>query len=278
MTLDEWRSVIDVNLSGVFYCCKFGLEILRDGGAIVIAGQPGGQDGVPRPGELRGRQGGRAGTDAGPGRECARRSIRVNAVAPGVIETPMVAHDHRAGRGPTGEIDRPAAARTPEEVAEAVLFLCSPLARYITGHVLEVERRLPGLSGSPLSAEIAARSPADRVQRRRALQSRMARSHLDRRADRMDGAFAMARIGPRHEPGKRSDHEIAAAELAVPRRSRRQVSPSPARVRSRPAAPRSGETYDLVDGHELRRRREPPPADPAGRADDGGPAPATARG
>lgn len=38
MTVDEWRSVIDVNLSGVFYCCKFGLGILRDGGSIVSVG------------------------------------------------------------------------------------------------------------------------------------------------------------------------------------------------------------------------------------------------
>ena len=38
MTPDEWRSVIDVDLSGVFYCCKFGLEILRDGGSIVSIG------------------------------------------------------------------------------------------------------------------------------------------------------------------------------------------------------------------------------------------------
>ena len=38
MTLDEWRSVLDVNLSGVFHCCKFGLEIMRDGGAIVCVG------------------------------------------------------------------------------------------------------------------------------------------------------------------------------------------------------------------------------------------------
>ena len=38
MTLEEWRAVLDVNLSGVFHCCKFGLEIMRDGGAIVCVG------------------------------------------------------------------------------------------------------------------------------------------------------------------------------------------------------------------------------------------------
>src|SRR5262249_31585828 len=38
MTLEVWQSVLEVNLSGVFYCCKFGLEILRDGGSIVSMG------------------------------------------------------------------------------------------------------------------------------------------------------------------------------------------------------------------------------------------------
>ena len=38
MTLEEWRTVLDVNLSGVFHCCKFGLEVLRDGGSIVCVG------------------------------------------------------------------------------------------------------------------------------------------------------------------------------------------------------------------------------------------------
>ncbi len=38
MSLDEWRSVLDVNLSGVFHCCKFGLEIMLDGGSIVCVG------------------------------------------------------------------------------------------------------------------------------------------------------------------------------------------------------------------------------------------------
>ena len=38
MSVEEWRSVLDVNLSGVFYCCKFGLEIIRDGGSIVCVG------------------------------------------------------------------------------------------------------------------------------------------------------------------------------------------------------------------------------------------------
>jgi 3-oxoacyl-[acyl-carrier protein] reductase len=72
-------------------------------------------------------------------RESARRSIRVNAVAPGVIDTPMAALISEAARG---QLVRSIALQRlgrPQEVAEAVLFLCSPLAGYITGHVLEVD-------------------------------------------------------------------------------------------------------------------------------------------
>jgi len=71
-------------------------------------------------------------------RECAKRSIRVNAVAPGLIATAMAASIPDPVRAkmeaamPLGRLGR------PEEVAQAVLFLCSPLASYITGHTLDV--------------------------------------------------------------------------------------------------------------------------------------------
>ena len=64
MTLEEWRTVLDVNLSGVFHCCKFGLEILQRRRIDRLRRQPVGQDGVSRSVELRRRQGGRAGPGA----------------------------------------------------------------------------------------------------------------------------------------------------------------------------------------------------------------------
>ena len=102
--------------------------------------QPGGEDGISWTVKLRGRQGGRSKPGA-----CARPRVRgpfdsVNAVAPGVIDTAMVAKvsDERSRRA--HEVDRlgtprPAATKWPA----AVLFLCSPLASYVTGHVLEVD-------------------------------------------------------------------------------------------------------------------------------------------
>jgi 3-oxoacyl-[acyl-carrier protein] reductase len=139
MTLDEWRSVIDVDLSGVFYCCKFGLEILRDGGSIVSTGSLAARMGFHGQSNYAAAKAGVQALTRVLARECARRSIRVNAVAPGVIDTPMMAQVSEEARE---QLARSIAMRrlgSPREVAQAVLFLCSPMASYITGHVLEVD-------------------------------------------------------------------------------------------------------------------------------------------
>ena len=138
MTPDEWRSVIDVNLSGVFYGCKFGLEILRDGGSIVSIGSLAARMGFHGQSNYAAAKAGVHALTRVLARECARRSIRVNAVAPGVIETPMMAQVSETARAQLAQSIALRRLGLPQEVAQAVLFLCSPLASYITGHVLEV--------------------------------------------------------------------------------------------------------------------------------------------
>lgn len=139
MSLEEWRAVVDVNLSGVFHACKYGLEVLRDGGAIVNIGSLSARAGFHGQANYAAAKAGVQALTRVLSRECARRKIRVNAVAPGVIETEMaatIAPDVRS------EMLRQIPAKrfgTPSEVADAVLFLASPLAGYITGHVLEVD-------------------------------------------------------------------------------------------------------------------------------------------
>jgi 3-oxoacyl-[acyl-carrier protein] reductase len=144
MTLEEWRSVLDVNLSGVFYCCKFGLEIMRDGGSIVCVGSLAAKIGFHGQSNYAAAKAGVHALVRVLARECARRSIRVNAVAPGVIDTPLMARVSEAARN---ELTRSIALGRlgrPGDVANSVMFLCSPLADYITGHVLEVDGGFPG--------------------------------------------------------------------------------------------------------------------------------------
>lgn len=138
MSLEEWDAVVNVNLSGVFYCCKHALEVMRDGGAIVSFGSIAAIQGFFGQANYAAAKAGVQAMMRVLSRETARRGIRVNAVAPGVIETSMAETIPAEVRAemmkniPLGRFGAPA------EVAHVVLFLCSPLASYVTGQTLEI--------------------------------------------------------------------------------------------------------------------------------------------
>lgn len=138
MSLDEWQSVIDVNLNGVFYCCKYGLEVMRDGGAIVSLASIAALQGFYGQANYAAAKAGVAAMMRVISREGGRRRIRANAIAPGVVETAMAesipqnVRDEMVKNVPLGRFGQ------PSEIADAALFLCSPLASYITGQTLEV--------------------------------------------------------------------------------------------------------------------------------------------
>src|SRR6478736_116884 len=90
MSLEEWRAVIDTNLSGVFLCSKFGLEAMRDGGAIVNLGSLSAKAGFHGQANYAAAKAGVHALTNVVAREAARRGIRANAVAPGVVDTPMM--------------------------------------------------------------------------------------------------------------------------------------------------------------------------------------------
>jgi 3-oxoacyl-[acyl-carrier protein] reductase len=139
MTLPEWQAVINVNLTGVFHSSKFGLEIMRDGGSIVCVGSLAAKLGAHGQSNYAAAKAGVQALTRVLARECAKRRIRVNAVAPGAIDTAMMASVAPKAREQLSSAIALGRLGQPDEVAAAVLFLCSGLASYITGHVLEVD-------------------------------------------------------------------------------------------------------------------------------------------
>jgi NAD(P)-dependent dehydrogenase (short-subunit alcohol dehydrogenase family) len=141
---DEWDRVIAVNLRGVWSCMKYELrQMLRNGGgAIVNCSSLGGVVGNPGLAAYHAAKHGVLGLTKTAALEYAARGIRINAVCPGSIDTPM-AHSLTGGDPevlknlvklePIGRLGK------PEEIAAAVLWLCSPGASYVIGHPLLVD-------------------------------------------------------------------------------------------------------------------------------------------
>ncbi len=138
MGLDEWDAVIDVNLSGVFYCCKYALEVMRDHGAIVSFGSIAAIQGFFGQANYAAAKSGVQAMMRVLSREAARKQIRANAIAPGVIDTAMAATIPENVRAEMIKNVPLARFGTTEEVANVVLFLCSPLASYVTGQTIEI--------------------------------------------------------------------------------------------------------------------------------------------
>jgi 3-oxoacyl-[acyl-carrier protein] reductase len=144
LELDTWRRTVDVNLTGTFLTAKHGARALLDsgGGAIVCVGSPAGQLGsAPELGAYSSSKAGVVGLVRAMAADYGRRGIRVNAVFPGMTDTPMNdwwRHDptRRAEAEsaiPLGRIGR------AEEVAAVVAFLCSDDASYVTGAIWSVD-------------------------------------------------------------------------------------------------------------------------------------------
>lgn len=138
MTDDEWQSVIDTNLTGVFNVCKAAQARLSDGGRIVSLASISGVVGFYGQANYSAAKAGVIALTKVLSKELASRRITVNAVAPGVVLTEMgqtIPDDVRQqmlNQIPLGRFG------TPQEIADAIVFLCSDFAAYITGQTLHV--------------------------------------------------------------------------------------------------------------------------------------------
>jgi NAD(P)-dependent dehydrogenase (short-subunit alcohol dehydrogenase family) len=141
---EDWNRVIGINLTGVWLCMKHEIAqmLKQGGGAIVNTASDAGLLGVPQMPAYVASKHGVVGLTKTAALEYAKSGIRVNAVCPGVIKTPMVERitSQRAGRAermaaaePVGRMGK------PEEIAEAVVWLCSEAASFVTGLPMPVD-------------------------------------------------------------------------------------------------------------------------------------------
>ena len=139
-----WDRVIAVNLKSVFLCMKYEIEIMlrNGGGAIVNTSSGAGVLAIRQQSAYCASKFGVTAASKVAALEYAEKKIRVNALCPGIIDTPMIARytgDTEEGRAriikqePVGRMGR------PEEIAGTVLWLCSDAAGFVTGHAMVVD-------------------------------------------------------------------------------------------------------------------------------------------
>jgi len=138
-----WHAIIDSNLHGTYHCCKAALPLLPDGsGRIVNIASVLGLRGVPDQTAYCAAKHGVVGFTRALALALAPRGITVNALCPGWVDTEMAAQRYRelgmtpeqaAAGVPTGRV------ATPQEVADAVVWLLRPESRGITGHALPID-------------------------------------------------------------------------------------------------------------------------------------------
>ena len=141
MSTDDWRKVLDVNLSSAFFTSRALARhmIKRRSGCIINVSSVVGVIGNPGQANYVASKAGLIGLTKSLARELAGRSVRVNAVAPGFIATAMTDRLNDEQRSAISARIPLQRIGTPEEVAAVCLFLASDLSSYVTGQVLHVD-------------------------------------------------------------------------------------------------------------------------------------------
>lgn len=148
---DTFDRIVDVNLKGVWLCMKYELaQLLRQGGggAIVNTSSVAGLVGAPYMPAYCASKHAVIGLTKAAAAEYGRHRIRVNAVCPGVINTPMMERAFEADPRRRPQMERVHLLKRvgePREIADAVLWLCSDAASFVTGHAMAVDGGLTAI-------------------------------------------------------------------------------------------------------------------------------------
>jgi NAD(P)-dependent dehydrogenase (short-subunit alcohol dehydrogenase family) len=144
LTEDEWDRIVRVNLRSVFLCMKYEIPLLlkHGGGAIVNTSSGAGVKGIAGQAAYCAAKHGVVGFTRAAALDYASSNIRINAVCPGIIDTPMM--DRFTGGTPEGRervIAQEPVGRMgkPEEIAAAVVWLCSDAAAFVVGHAMVID-------------------------------------------------------------------------------------------------------------------------------------------
>jgi NAD(P)-dependent dehydrogenase (short-subunit alcohol dehydrogenase family) len=141
--LDDWNRALALNLTGVFLCLKYELPaMLERGGSIVNMASGAGLVGFPGLPAYVASKHGVVGLTKAAALEYASQGVRINAICPGSTRTPMLegfmGGDEQVERMMTRAVPLGRLGR-PEEIAEAVVWLCSEAASFVVGHALAVD-------------------------------------------------------------------------------------------------------------------------------------------
>ena len=139
MTDEQWRRTMAENVDAIFYTARAAARMVSDGGRIVLVSSTAGQRGEAMHADYAASKGAMISLVKSLAVELAPRQVTVNSVAPGWVDTEMVAGaiadsglERIAATIPLGRV------ASPRDVAGPIVFLCSELARHVTGEILNV--------------------------------------------------------------------------------------------------------------------------------------------